>query len=201
MIGVLPISTAPALAVQLPYRAAVIMDDSIDCDTLYGVAEIHDYDSATQNPKVRRPTTDSIPAPACVVFPGSKIAHSATARVEAADFSRDSKPVLVTLDTSSSAPAIGNTVGTMAGSWGMKVGNFGFVVVGIAHNSSPYVVYVRPAGAGGGGGLASLLIVQATANGSSGSISAKTMTLKSDVTLSPNYTLAANAVTYSYFKA
>jgi hypothetical protein len=62
------------------------------------------------------------------------------------------------------------------------------------------LIYVRPFGATGGGGTASLEIVQAVADGSAGVVSTKVMTLKADVSLSPNFTLAATAANANYFK-
>ncbi len=50
----------------------------------------------------------------------------------------------------------------------------------------------------GGGGFS---VVQATANGSSGSITAKAITLKADVTASPNYDLGTDVLTLNYFKS
>lgn len=62
------------------------------------------------------------------------------------------------------------------------------------------LVYVRPFGATGGGGAVSLDIVQAVADGSAGVVSTKVMTLKADVSASPNFTLAASAANANYFK-
>jgi len=53
---------------------------------------------------------------------------------------------------------------------------------------------------GGGGGGATLDVVQATADGASGAVAVKVMTLKADVSLSPNFTLAATGSTVNYFK-
>ena len=58
------------------------------------------------------------------------------------------------------------------------------------------LVYVRPFGATGG----TLDIVQAVADGTLGAIPAKLLTLKADLSASPNYTLAASATTLGYFK-
>lgn len=53
----------------------------------------------------------------------------------------------------------------------------------------------------GSGGSATLLVVRATADGSAGVIPAKTMTLKADPSLSPNYDLSTDPTNYNYFKA
>ena len=204
MIGELPQSTIPALSVRDPYRVKVVQADTIDTDIPYAVAEIWDWAPDDPTPWVRRPTEDSLPAPRCVLFPGSTIPFSETDPVtdinltEAADFSLDTKAVLAQLDSASAAPTLGCTVGTKAGSWGLTVGNTGFVVTGIVNSTAgEYVVYVRPAGSGGG---ATLDVVQAVADGTLGAIPVKLLTLKADLSLSPNFTQAANAVTCAYFK-
>lgn len=159
MIGEIPASTNPALSVRDPYRVKVVNSDVMDCDIPYGVAEIHDWTPEDPTPWVRQPTEDSLPAPRCVLFPGSEVPCSDTAGsaanyvlLEAADFSLDTKAVLATLDAASAAPTLGCTVGTKAGSWGLTVGNTGFVVTGIVNDvAGEYVVYVRPFASAGGG--------------------------------------------------
>ena len=53
---------------------------------------------------------------------------------------------------------------------------------------------------GGGGGEGPAEIVQATADGAAGVIATKVMTMKADPSLSPNFTLADDAVNLNYFK-
>lgn len=99
---------------------------------------------------------------------------------------------------SGSTPAIGSTLGTASGSFLAAPGGTGFVVMSVdAANSR---AFCRAASAGGGGGSASLQIVQAVANGSAGVVSTKVMTLKADVSASPNFTLATTAANANYFK-
>lgn len=199
MIGELPVSVAPAIVSRNPYTTAVILDGAVNCGVQYGVAEVYGWSSTDRVPKVRRPTADSLLPPRLAIFPGAEIDASADLRINAADFSQNTLPVLVAVDASSTAPALGDSIGTLADSWAMKVGNTGFVVTGVVSTS---LVYIRPAGGGGGGGgPATLLVVQATADGSAGVVPAKTMTFKADVSASPNYDLATDAVNYNYFRA
>jgi hypothetical protein len=199
MRGEMPVSNMPAVASRGPYQRQVIMDGANSCDLNYAIGEIYSWDKTTRVTKTKRPTADNLAPAQCVIFPGANFASDANAILGAADFSFDTRPVLAALDASSDAPTLGCSVGTVTGSWGLKVGNTGFTVVGISTASAPWVVYVRPAGGGGGGG-ASFDVVQAVADGSAGLVSAKVMTLKADVGATPNYTLAANAVTLKYFK-
>lgn len=108
-------------------------------------------------------------------------------------------------------PDVGDEVGVVAGTLGMSADNTGFICLALhgttsgaslaTDGSEEGRILVRPYAAGGGGGPATLLVVQATADGASGVVVAKTMTLKADVSATPNYDLAAGTVSYNYYKA
>ena len=95
---------------------------------------------------------------------------------------------------SGSAPAIGDEVGTGAGSWTVMTGSSGFTVLGV--DAVNLLCYVRPSG---GGSVTAFDVVQAIEQGVSGQVGVKTIVLKSDVSLSPNFVQTGSRKVVSYY--
>lgn len=190
----------PSVPKNFVYNYDVYFDDSgKNPDVQYGIAEIYAWDTAKRKHRVRRPQSDNLAWSCCVALPGALITSSSTVAVSSAAFMLDNRQIIVALSSGSDAATVGCDLGTVKDTWGLKVGNTGFKCTGlIVDASGRRYVYVRPSGSGGS---ATLLIVQATADGSAGVIPAKTMTLKADPSLSPNYDLSADPTNYNYFKA
>jgi len=198
----IPRAFIPVIGKEPVYNSKVIFDDSgHNADCKYGVAEKYAWDTVKRMYSVRRPASDSIQPALCVIFPGAMLESNAALPVAVAAFEKDSRPVLASVRSDSDAPAIGSNLGTVAGQWGLKVGNTGFVCVGISIDEGAggrRFVYVRPSGGGGGG--TTLTLVQATDSGANGVVPVKVIQLKADPSLSPNFEQTGDAFNINYFK-
>lgn len=196
MRGETPISALPAVVPQFPYKTKVMFGSSGTCNQKYAAGEIYAYTRDTMQYLVRKPEADSLAPARVVIFPGAQFDFDGYTRISAADFTLDTKPVLVALDASSPTPTIGASCGTASGKWGMVAGNSGFTITGISDDTAgAYVVYVRPAG--GGSGLA---LAQATEDGSAGKVKAKAVKFLADLSASPNFEQTGNEFEAKYFK-
>jgi len=92
-------------------------------------------------------------------------------------------------------PSPGDDIGCVASAAYMQGGNTGFLC--LVMDADANIALCRPAG---GGGSATMDIIQAVSDGASGSISTKALTLKADLSLSPNYTQSSGTTICSYFK-
>jgi hypothetical protein len=187
---------------QSVYGVEVIIGGSADPDCAYGVAEVLSLDANTGIYTVQRPSADSQPWQICALMP-SQYDRSTTRTAAVAMFAGDNRPVLAAITDDSDAPAIGSTLGTVSGSWKLKVGNTGYICAGVAADAGKgsggrRIVYVRPSGGGSGGG--SFSVVQATADGASGTIMAKAIAFLTDPAARPNFEQTGDALTLRYFR-
>ena len=139
--------------------------------------------------KIAKPTQDS--ATAVLVAPWGVISH----KVGTATMDDRFAGVVIAYDGAD--PAVGDTLGTQTGSWKAKVGNTGFIALAV--NTTDKLAYCRAASAGGGGS-ASLTVVQATSDGAAGVIPVKVITMKADPAASPNFEQAATGSNVNYYK-
>lgn len=130
------------------YTTSAILGGSYDADCSYGVGEVYgrEGDGTLQ---LRRPSANNQPWQICAVLPGAEIVRSSTYPYRVAAFEQDARPVIVSITDDSDAPTIGSMLGTVAGSWKLKVGNYGFICVGIIEDAGKGSggrrrVYARP---------------------------------------------------------
>lgn len=137
--------------------------------------------------KVGKPTADSQHQ---VVFNGGWVLPYQKFSKGTLEFTRSG----ICAGYNGTAPTIGSNVGTQTGSWKMKSGNLGWLVLAV--DTARSLVYIRPSGGGG----STLSVVQAVADGSNGSVSVKTVVHKVDLSASPNFYQSGDATTVNYFK-
>ncbi len=190
----------PAVELTEPHWALITLDMGSE---LNGCSTVkNDYTSAITDGQpaeikehedgylvVDRPSEDSIPA-SRLVFPVGVVGPSDD---NPYGFARTgSEPIWVSY--TGTAPAIGDEVGTVTDSFDFQAGNTGFMCIGVDEDNEKCLI--RPAGGSG----ASIQVVQVTGTPSAGSVAVKNVTLKGDLTLSPNYELSGDAYSVGYYK-
>jgi hypothetical protein len=133
---------------QSVYNAEVIIGGDYDPDCAYGVAEVASFDENKKVYTVRRPSASSQPWQICALMP-SQYDRATDKTRSVAMFSNDNRPVLVAITDDSGEPEIGDSCGTVAGSWKLQIGKAGFIVVAVAEDDGQgsggrRLVYVRP---------------------------------------------------------
>jgi hypothetical protein len=135
----------PNLGRDIVYDYQVVFDGGNNADVMYGVAEMYAWDTTKKYHSVRRPSADSLPWSQCVVLPGAKVECNANVTIAVAAFMFDNRQVIASLTADSPAATIGCSLGTVKDTFGLKVGNTGFVCTGvIVDETGRRYVYVRP---------------------------------------------------------
>lgn len=143
---------SPSGAVGDAYNLQAVFDGGTNADVKYGAVELYGFDAASRIWKYRRPTADSLPWPRVALLPGALVTQSSSRPVGVAGWFYDNRPLVACMSaTPADALAIGQECGTVKDSFALKVGNRGFVIVGVlADSGGRRFALVRPFSSGGG---------------------------------------------------